>query len=124
MIYLKNYSIISKSDNDIGQMDLIEMHIATRPDASPIASQPYPLALKHHDFLKQDIKNLLDTGIIHKSMPPLASPIVAVKKHTPEGSPQQFQLCIDYRKLNSLLPAITPATGTKKVPSLLCLYQK
>ena len=26
----------------------------------------------------------------------------------------KFQLCIDYRKLNSLLPPVTPATGTKK----------
>ena len=36
------------------------------------------------------------------------------KKHTPEGLPQQVHLCIDYRRLNSLLPAVTPATGTKK----------
>ena len=47
-------------------------------------------------------------------MSPWTSPIVVVKKHTPEGLPQQFCLCIDYRKLNSLLPAVTPATGTKK----------
>ena len=31
-------TIISKSDNDIGQTDLIKMHIATRPDAAPIAA--------------------------------------------------------------------------------------
>ena len=47
-------------------------------------------------------------------MSPLASPIVVVKKHTPEASSQQFWLCIDYRKLKSLLPTITPATCTKK----------
>ena len=61
------------------------MHIATRPDATPIAGHPYPLALKHYDFLKQEIQNLLDMEIIHKSMSPWASPIVVVKKHTPEG---------------------------------------
>ena len=27
---------------------------------------------------------------------------------------QQFRLCIDYRKLNSLLNSVTPATGTKR----------
>ena len=75
-------TIISKSDNDIGQTDLIKMHIATRPDAAPVAAQQYPLALKHHDFLKQEMKNLLDVGIICKSMSPWASPIVVVKKHT------------------------------------------
>ena len=66
------------------------MHIATRPDAAPIAALPYPLALKHLDFLKQEIQKLLNEGIIHKSMSPWASPIVVVTKHTHEGSPQQF----------------------------------
>ena len=32
------------------------------------------------------------------------------KKHTPEGVPQHFCLCIDYREVN----CITPAVGTKK----------
>ena len=35
-------------------------------------------------------------------------------KHTPEGMLQQLCLCIDYRHLNSLLPAVTPAMGAKK----------
>ena len=36
---LKKYdAIISKSDNDIGQTDLIKMHIATKPNAAPIAA--------------------------------------------------------------------------------------
>ena len=53
---LKKYDAISKSDIDIGQTDLIKMHIATKPNAAPTAARPYPLALKHHDFLKQEIK--------------------------------------------------------------------
>ena len=51
-------SIISKSDNDIGQTDLIEMHIITRPDSAPVAARPYSLAPKHHNFLKQEVKNI------------------------------------------------------------------
>ena len=86
------------------------MHIAMKPDIAPIAAQPYPLTLKHHDFLKQEIKNLVDARIIHKSMSPWASPMVVVKEHTPEGAPPQFCLYIDYRKVKSLLPAV----GTKK----------
>ena len=66
-------------------------------------------------FKARNKKNLLDPGIIHKGMSPWASPIVeAKKKTTPEGFPQQFCLCVDYRKLNSLLPAVTPAIGTRK----------
>ena len=45
---------------------------------------------------------------------PWTSPIVIVQKHASEGVPQQFNLCIDYRKLNSLLPGVMPAMGTKK----------
>ena len=67
-------TIISKSNNDIGQTDLIKMNIGTRPNAAPIAVWPYTLALKHHGFLKQEIKNLLDAGIIHKSISPWPSP--------------------------------------------------
>ena len=74
----------------------------------------YLLALKHHDFLKWEIKNLLDARIIQKSMSPWAKPIVIIKRHTPEGAPQQFCLYINHRKVNSLLPAVMPAGGTMK----------
>ena len=60
-------AIVSKSD-DIGQTDLIQMHIAMKPDAVPSAAQPYPLTLRHHEFLKQEVKTLLDARIICKSM--------------------------------------------------------
>ena len=72
-------TIIKKSNNDIGQMDLIEMYIATRLDSAPVTAQPYPMACKHHDFLKEELKKLLDAGIIDKSMFPWASPIVVVQ---------------------------------------------
>ena len=55
------------------------MHIATRPDSAPVEAQPCPLALKNHVFLKQEIRNLLDPGIICKSMFLWASLIVVVK---------------------------------------------
>ena len=45
-------------------------------------------------------------------MSPWVSPILVVKKHTPEGAPQQLHLWFTYR--NSLLPAVTPAVGTKE----------
>ena len=95
------------------------MHIATRLSATQVAACSYPLVLKHYKFLKQEITNLHDAGITHKSMSQWPSPIVAIKKHTPKGYPQQ-----DYRKLNSLLPTITPATGTKKGALALMLLPK
>ena len=44
----------------------------------------------------------------------MGKPYHSCQKHTPEGSPQQFRQSLDDRKLNSLLPSVTPATGTKK----------
>ena len=90
------------------------MHIAMKPNAAPIGAQPHPLSLKHHDFLKQEVNNLFNARIIHKSMSPWEGPIVIVKKHTWEGAPQQFHLCMNYRKVNSILPGVTPVVGTKK----------
>ena len=107
-------SIISKSENDIGQMDLIEMHITMSPDSSPAAARPYPLALKHHDFLKQEIKKIIRCRNHPQEHVSLGTSYHICQKHTPEDSPQQFRLCIIYRNLNSLLPSVTPATGTKK----------
>ena len=106
-------SIMSKSNKDIGQTDLIEMHITTRLDSAPVAAQPYPLTLKHHDFLKQGIKFTRCRNYPHEHVL-MGKPSCSCEKHTPEGSLQQFRLCIDYRKLNSVLPSVTPATGTKK----------
>ena len=60
----KYEAIISKGDNNIGQTDVIQMHNAMKPNAAPIAGQPYLLVLNYHDFLKQEIKNLLDARII------------------------------------------------------------
>ena len=62
-------AIISNSHNDIGQTYFIQMHIATKLIATPIVAQPYLLALKHHDFLKQEIKNLHDAGNNQKACP-------------------------------------------------------
>ena len=80
---------LQKVNNYIGQTDHHWNAHNYKTRCSPSHSlQPYPLALKHHDILKQEIKNLLDEGIIHKSMSQWESPIVVVKKHTHEDLPQ------------------------------------
>ena len=43
--------IISKHSSDIGLTHLQEMRI----ELPPIASKPYPLQLKHHRFVKEEI---------------------------------------------------------------------
>ena len=45
-------------------------------------------------------------------MSPWVSHIVLVTEHTPESTLQQFCFCIVYRKVNSLLPAVSTKKGT------------
>ena len=55
--------IMSHSSTDIGLVTLEEVLIETPPDALPIASKPYPLALKHHQFVKEELQKLLQAGL-------------------------------------------------------------
>ena len=49
-------------------------------DSPPVSSQPYTLALKHHQWVQEEIETLEHAGVITKSMSPWASPIVVVPK--------------------------------------------
>ena len=62
-------------------MDLPEIHI-TRPASAPVAAQLYPLALKHHDFLKQEIKEFARfRNYLQKHVPVGAPHWSCQKKH-------------------------------------------
>ena len=69
--------IMSHSSTNIGLVTLEEVPIETPPDALPIASKPYPLALKHHQFVKEELQKLLQGGLIEQSMSPYASPCIS-----------------------------------------------
>ena len=49
--------IMSHSSSDIGLVTLEEVLIETPPDALPIASKPYPSALKHHQYVKEELQS-------------------------------------------------------------------
>ena len=51
--------IMLHSSTNIGLVTLEEVLIETPPDVLPIASKPYPLALKHHQFVKEELQKLL-----------------------------------------------------------------
>ena len=60
-------------------MHLGEMKINTDPNLPPMASKPYPLLLKHI-FLKEEIENLLEAGLIERSMSPYVTPIIVASR--------------------------------------------
>ena len=57
--FKQNYDdIVSKHSGNIELTHLEEMKIETNPELHPVASKPYPLLLKHHKFVKEEIENL------------------------------------------------------------------
>ena len=93
--------VFSRGNEDIGRTQLITMDIDTG-DSPPVSSHPYTLALKHHQWVQEEIETLECAGFITKSMSPWASPIVVVPKKSQPGEPPKKRLCIDFRKINNL----------------------
>ena len=66
-------------------------------DACPIAKKLYTLALKHYDWVKEEIDKLLEAGVIRESHSSWSTLIVVV----PKGDGGK-RLCVDYRALNAI----------------------
>ena len=66
-------------------------------DHPPIAKEPYTLAIKHHEWVKEEIDKLLEAGVIRKSHSSWSPPIVVV----PKGDGGR-RMCVDYRALNAI----------------------
>ena len=80
------------------------------------------LALKHVQWVQEEIEILEKAGIIAKSVSPWASPIVIVPKKTAPGEPPRRRMCVDYCILNQLLPKVDKVhSKTKGVLTLVPL---
>ena len=65
----------------------------------PINLRPYRCNLKDKEILEEQIRNLLDNGLIQKSTSQYAFPVTLVKK---KDTDNKERLCIDFRKLNAI----------------------
>ena len=83
--------VFSRGNEDIGRTQLITMDIDTG-DSPPVSSRLYTLALKHHQWVQEEIKTLERAGVITKSMSPWVSPIVVVPKKSQPGEPPQEEV--------------------------------
>ena len=66
--------VFSKDSTDLGRSPLLTMEIDTG-DHPPITQRPYSLALKHVEWVQEEIEKLEQAGVITRSMSPWASPI-------------------------------------------------
>ena len=86
------------------------------PELAPVASKPYILSLKHHKFIKKQIENLLEAGIIKRSMSPYATPIIEFARKSKLGAPlaEIKRLVIDYQELNNQSPTVQMTQAKSK----------
>ena len=112
--------VFSRGNEDIGRTQLITMDIDTG-DSPPVSSHLYTLALKHHQWVQEEIETLECAGVITKSMSPWASPIVVVPKKSQPGEPPKKRLCIDFRKINNLQQTVITEGKSKGCLSLVPL---
>ena len=82
-----------------------EMTIATTPltqidtgDSDPVSQKPYPVAMKHYQWVKEEIDKLLEAGVIRNSHSSWSVPIIVV----PKGDGGKH-LIIDNRALNKVM---------------------
>ena len=106
-------TVFSKDSADLGKTPLLKMDIPTG-DSPPITQRPYTLALRHVQWVQDEIEVLEKAGIIAKSVSSWASPIVIVPKKTAPGEPPRRQMCVDYCMLNQLLPKVDKAHSKAK----------
>ena len=79
-----------------GLTDVVTHSIRTG-DCPPVFQHPYRIPAAWQEQVRDEIKSMLDAGIIVPSDSPWTSPVIPVKKK--DGG---MRLCIDYRKLNSV----------------------
>ena len=68
----------------------------------PVSQKPYPIAMKHYQWVKDEIEKLLAAKLIHTSCSSLSTPIIVV----PKGDGGKC-LVIDYRALNKVTRKFT-----------------
>ena len=101
-LLLQEYELqFTKDETSIGTTPLKSMTIDTGT-SDPVSQRPYPIAMKHYQWVKEEIEKLLAAKVIHTSCSSLSAPIIVV----PKGNGGNH-LVIDYRALNKVTRKFT-----------------
>ena len=94
-------SQFAKDETSIGTTPLTSMTIDTGT-SKPVSQESYPIAMKHYQWVKDEIEKLLAAKVIHTSQSSWSAPIIVV----PKGDGGKH-LVIDYRALNKVTKKFT-----------------
>ena len=83
-----------------GTTPLTSMTIDTG-NSKPVSQKPYPIAMKHYQWVKNEIEKLLAAKVIYSSRSSWSTPIIVV----PKGDGGKC-LVIDYRAFNKVTQKI------------------
>ena len=101
-LLLEEYeSQFTQDETSIGTTPLTSMTIDTGT-ANPVSQKPYPIAMKHYEWVKTEIEKLLAAKVICSSHSSWSVPIIVV----PKGDGGKC-LVIDYRALNKVTRKFT-----------------
>ena len=101
-LLLEEYALqFAQDETSIGMTPLTSMSIDTGT-ANPVSQKPYPIAMKHYDWVKNEIEKLLAAKVICSSCSSWSAPIIVV----PKGDGGKH-LVIDYRALNKVTRKFT-----------------
>jgi hypothetical protein len=80
--------------------EVIEHHLKIHPDAKPVSQKPWRHSVELQDFIRKEVRKLLDAGFIEEVHHPvwLANPIIVPKAN------EKLWMCIDYTSLNKACP--------------------
>ena len=94
-------SQFAQGKTSIGTTMLTSMSIDTGT-SDPVSQKPYPIAMKHYNWVKSEIEKLLAAKVIRSSHSSWSAPIIVV----PKGNGGKC-LVIDYRALNKVTRKFT-----------------
>jgi hypothetical protein len=80
--------------------EVIEHHLKIHPDANPVSQKPRKQSVERQDFIRKEVRKLLDTGFIEEVHHPiwLANPVIVPKANG------KLRMCINYTSLNKACP--------------------
>ena len=108
-----NKNAFAEDERKIGTICVIQMSIDTE-DHPPMTKKPYTLALKHYDWVKEEIDKLPETGVIRESHSSWSAPILVI----PKGDSGK-RLCVHFTALNA-----TTRTYVWPVPRVEGIFTK
>ncbi|OMJ23976.1 hypothetical protein AYI69_g4798 [Smittium culicis] len=88
-----------KSIEELGEIKDSKFQIDVPEDESPPRCGMRRYAEMEKRIIYEEVSSMLKSGIVRKSTSPLISPVQLVPK-----SNGKYRFCVDYRKLNSLIP--------------------